>query len=610
MTQRAEAASPGILRVAAGSRSGGFAQTVALAASCGIIAGLLNALLIWLQRYVLGQLTWQNRFVIWMAPLGNLLIFAGLGVALALAGRFRRRGIPAELTVGAFGFLGLFTLLLPFGEIAHWAAALVALGGAFQLARLVYHAPERWVRRILAAAATAALLSASLGLVQQASLAVRRAIELSRLPEAAAGTPNVLLIILDTVREDDLSLYGYPKPTTPALERWASTGVVFENAFATAPWTLPSHGSLFTGQLPRKLGGSWTTPLLNAGPSVAEILREQGYRTAGFAANLGYTTPATGMARGFTEYRAFPVNLRQILLHAPLAQTVLVQSLLSARSPWSIRQALGEFDLNTQNLPGRDFIAAAAITDDFLAWQSGIADRPFFAFLNYFDAHAPYRSPREFHARFVSQGTDRERYDAAIAYLDSEIDRLLRTLERRAILDRTLVIVSSDHGEHFGEHGQSGHANTLYFPVLRVPLLIRYPGGVPAGVRLSAPVSLRDIPATILELASGRPEPRIPGVSLASEWDSTRRAERGRLVYSYLIQGTSLESRAPNAQTWLESLVDARYHYIHSGLGREELYEWTTDSLELINLSRSSQGREVIRQLRTRLGQEFSLSGH
>ncbi len=124
-------------------------------------------------------------------------------------------------------------------------------------------------------------------------------------PSPSAAAPNVLFIVLDTVRADRLSLYGYDRPTTPALERWARQGILFSEARATAPWTLASHASLFTGRWPRELGVKWLTPLGTTVPTLAEYFGSRGYATAGFVANLIYCSYDTGLDRGFTHYEDY-----------------------------------------------------------------------------------------------------------------------------------------------------------------------------------------------------------------------------------------------------------------------------------------------------------------
>ena len=416
------------------------ARAVLIAGSAGVIAGSLHGLGIWVQRFGMGRFTFHSRDAIWMAPLGTALIFGGLALVAVLPALLFRWRIPTALALGVFGFLGLFTVLLPYGEISRWAATLLAVAVGVQLARGARREPEHARRRTLRIGAGFAVAMAGLGIGQRAVLAIRQAQGVGALRPAASGAPSILLIILDTVRGENLSLYGYPRPTFTALEKWAARGVVFEHAIATAPWTLPSHGSLFTGLPSRKIGGGWFEPISDSAPTLAEVLRDRGYRTAGFAANLLYTSYETGLDRGFLEYRDYPLHLRQVLWHSPLVQTVLVKSLLRARSLYAVKKAARRFSLETDSRPGDQYIPAPAITDGFLRWQERLGDRPFFAFLNYFDAHGPYRAAPAYLARFAATEKERDRYDAAIAYLDSELDRLLSTLQARGALDRTIVV--------------------------------------------------------------------------------------------------------------------------------------------------------------------------
>jgi len=355
-----------------------------------------------------------------------------------------------------------------------------------------------------------------LGIGQRLWLGARRALATARLGAAPADAPNVLLIILDTVRGANLSLYGYPRPTTPALERWGAAGVTFDRALATAPWTLPSHGTLFTGRLGSELGGDWLRPVRIGQASLAQLFYRRGYATAGFVGNLVYASYESGLTPGFIRYEDYPISWHQVLLHSPLVQTGLARALGQSRGLRDAWRALRRLDLQIKRRPASEYKAAGGITDAFLAWQRETAGRPFFAFLNYFDAHDPHRAPADLLARFAGTGTAEDRYDAAIAYLDRELDRLFAELARRGVLDRTIVVVTSDHGEQFGEHGLRGHANSLYLPVLEVPLMLRYPARVPAGRRVTQAVSLRDLPATILDLAgAGGVAPLLPGTSLA-----------------------------------------------------------------------------------------------
>jgi arylsulfatase A-like enzyme len=590
-------------------RWGAAAEIIELGIAAGLLTGCLQVVILWVTRFGVGRLVFHSRDALWMAPLANALLFAGLALLVAVGALLIRHPLVPVLAAGGFGFLGIFSLLLPFGAIARWAAGLVALAGAIQLARHYQRAGPRRRRRTARVASLgigASILLLALG--QRGLRTLQRAMTLRGLPAASAGAPNVLLIILDTVRGEELSLYGYPKPTTPHLTKWAAQGTVFEHAIASAPWTLPSHGTIFTGQLGERLGGTWLTPVRIATPTLAEVLRSRGYRTAGFTGNLLYTSYESGLTRGFIDFHDYPVSLKQIFLHAPIVQTVFFQSIAEAQSRYDLKQAVRKLNLHTVRLPADEYVPAQSITDRFLHWQAAVGSHPYFAFLNYFDAHAPYRSPPAFRAVFASGDRGRNGYDAAIAFLDSELDRLFDTLQQRGVLDRTIIVVGSDHGELFGEHGLRGHANSLFLPLLRVPLVLRYPPRVPAGRRIAEVVSLRDLPATILALA-GSPSDGLSGISLSRTWMPPGEDAPGSPPISQVIKSREGDAKGRNATTWLESILDERYHYIRSGLGKEELYAWRTDSLELIDLAGTPLGKDVARDLRARLEAERSGRG-
>jgi arylsulfatase A-like enzyme len=330
------------------------------------------------------------------------------------------------------------------------------------------------------------------------------------------------------------------------------------------------------------------------------VLRLRGYHTVGFAGNLLYTSYESGLTSGFIEYHDYPLTLRQLFLHVPLLQTNLVQLLFRSRSLGAVREALRGLDFRAK-VPANEYVSAGAITDAFLSWQTRHTAHPFFAFLNYFDAHGPYRSPPGFQGRFTTGDPARDHYDAAIAYLDAELDRLFQTLRQRGVLGRTVVVVTSDHGELFGEHRLRGHANGLFLPLLEVPLLIAYPPRVPSGVRVDRVVSLQDIPATVLELSSAEAPAALPGTSLARAWAPLPPAGPAAAALSRVIQGRDVGPFAPNAHTWLESVIDDNHHYIRSGLGAEELYAWRTDSLEQFNLAGTPQAGDALHRLRSAL---------
>jgi hypothetical protein len=290
----------------------------------GLLTGWVEALVWFVRKYFEGQhLFFMGPDFLWMVPLTNLVAFVTLGLVLSLISWRWPKLLPVWAGTSLLAFLSLFsTVLLLFPQLHAWAVLLLATGLAVQTGRLIAkhpqgfhrlvrygvawpvflgragkghtsHQGEREVspspqlsRRHFLIGAGAAIGVAAAGVRGWQWLAEHRA--LAALPQAKRDMPNVLLIVLDTVRAGSLSLYGYQRPTTPNLSRLAQNGVLFERAIAPAPWTLPSHASMFTGRWPHELSTGWTKPLDDTYPTLAEILSAHGYVSAGFVANLSY----------------------------------------------------------------------------------------------------------------------------------------------------------------------------------------------------------------------------------------------------------------------------------------------------------------------------------
>ncbi len=566
----------------------------------GLLTGIVYGGTLVLRQELTGRITWVSPHAIWMAPAAQIVLFLPLALLLVVVAQLAPRFPSFSASIWLFSFLSIFTSLLPYPQIARWSAALIAAGVATQLTRVLGPKRAPVVRGLIRSGVVLMLLVGLLGGGRAAWRSWQSRHGIDTLAAPGPGAPSVLMVVLDTAREMDLSLYGYGRPTTPALSRWASQGAVFERAISTAPWTLPSHGTLFSGAYPWQLSGDWRIRDDGRGVMLAELFQARGYRTAGFVANLLYTSYETGLARGFLEYDDYPLSFHQILLHSPVCQTALFTTLVRARSVRGAARELRKFNLGVVQNPGDEYRDATNVTGAFLDWQAGLGDRPFFAFLNYFDAHGPYRSPERFKSAFAAGGGDRDRYDASIAYLDSEVDRLLSALAKRGALDHTIVVIVADHGEQFGEHKLTGHANSLYLPLLHVPLIVRYPARVPAGIRIAQTVSLRDVGATILDLAGAGQASSFPGSSLmplVSHGDTTGLSP----VISELSQGINVNPAFPNAHSSMASLIDGSYHYIRNDRGAEELYAWRTDSLELSNLASSPALSDTLLRLRERI---------
>jgi arylsulfatase A-like enzyme len=593
---------------------------IVLALATGLCAGYLDVAII-----VLKKLLWNPegyyriaRDFPWSVPAAHAVWMLIPGLAIALVSRLRpglvsrRAGLWILATLAAWGAL----LRLPL-----YAAGSLLL--AVGVGRLAADAFGDHIRRPWRLRGSLAALLAVLGLLAAGSSgwqSLRESRAVRGLPPAPRSR-NVVLIVWDTVRAYNLAIYGYPRPTTPNLARWARQGVGYSPALAPAPWTFPSHACFFTGQWPLRTNSQWRMSLDTPDPTLAEYLASRGYQTAGFVANTNCCTYEGGLGRGFLhfeDYSQAPLPL--------LARTVHGQWMLKV-----ILELLGRYDdVKWVDLQSRD---ASGINRAFLDWLDRRRPaRPFFAFLNLFDAHAPYLPPAEFVGRFGTRPGGRrdyrflmdyvgvgkytvakrdvlmarDRYDDCIAYLDDQLGRLFAELQRRGLLADTDVILTSDHGEAFGDHGIYGHSYSVNLDEIGVPLVILSPDA-PAGRRVLSPVSLRDLPATVVELVGLSDGSPFPGRSLAAYWRTPpgrENAERTSPAFSEQTERTGSPpgpgpgGAAPGFQM---SIVSSDRHYIRDGAGSERLYDLNSDPFERVNLLESSDRRPDLTALRRML---------
>jgi arylsulfatase A-like enzyme len=481
--------------------------------------------------------------------------------------------IDTGLAAGALATFGLAAAVLAKTPIAS-----IALLGRWALAPLsfLFRQVSRLPRVLLAAATIFSVVS--LG----GSYAFTRWAWGSSPPLG----PNVLLVVMDTVRSANLSLYGYERETTPHLDAFAREALVFENAFAIAPWTIPNHASMFTGRYACDHGATQESKFLAPSAlTIAEILTNHGYDTAGITSNANVAAKK-GFSQGFLEY----VDLWRS----------------SVREPFEAGRAVPEGDSGA--------FATAIAAEEWLA-EKRDTDRPWFLFLNYIEAHSPYEPAERFWRAYLPDGLPASEhvteydyvdylagayqmsaedfraaealYDAEIRYLDEQIGALLKRLDERGDLSNTLVIITSDHGEYFGEHGLIGHQFGLYDPVLRVPLIVRPPKGTAVPGRASARVEVIDLFATILDAAGAPASVESASRSVLGE------SQRGMALaesYRPLKYLRKLEARHPNFDASrfdrrIRSIRDGDYKFIWSSDGRHELYQIETDSLESRDLA-------------------------
>jgi arylsulfatase A-like enzyme len=577
-------------------------REIVIVAACGaLVAAAAHVLVLAWRHWVARDFTWTGRDFIWMAPLSYLMFFAAVAIVVGLLARFVLTLGSRRVVVFLFTGLTALSVALLFGGLHQYAMLILSVGIGVQATRMT--AKGEWSERLQARLGVIALVLATVfAALGIGTRLLRKTVEWRWQLTAtapAAQAPNVLILMLDTVRAASMSLYGYSRETTPELVAIAPSSVVFDHAYAPAPWTLPSHCTFFTGHWAKGHSCRWRGALDGRATTLAEVMREHGYRTAGFVANHFYTTHETGLARGFTRWDDFQVTLRQIASSSTLAQTGIARSLLWGEAPGDRLRGLRAFKLKGDPKPLNDRKVGEKVNADFLRWQAADSTRPFFAFLNYFDAHDPYEPPPPYDVRYSDRPTPLDSYEGAIAYVDRQVGDLLRELDRRGALDRTIVVIVSDHGEQFGEHKLTNHGNSLYLPLLHVPLMIRYPARAPAGVRVDRAVSLRDLPVTILDLA-GISGYAMPGVTLASAWSSAVGATSQ--VVAETEQLALWWGESPARRGAMESILDDSMHYIRIATGEEELYAWRDDPSEASDLASAPEGKKAAAGYRARLG--------
>jgi len=341
---------------------------------------------------------------------------------------------------------------------------------------------------------------------------------------------SVVLLTLDTTNRDALGCFGQALPLTPALDRLAAEGIAFDQARTVAPLTLPAHGSMLTGLVPLRHGvhDNALVPIPAEAETLAERLAAAGFQTAAFVSAVVLAAPY-GLDQGFQVY------------DAPAGTAAGPTAHMLAR-------------------PGGETVRRAG------AWlEARERDRPFFLWVHLFEPHEPYEPPEDCLA--LARGNP---YLGEVAALDRAVAALRETLERAHGLERLLLVVAADHGEMLGDHGERTHSVLCYERVLRVPLLVRLPGGARAGERSGTPVSVTDVFPTVLEVLGMPPVAGLDGQSLVAP-----RAPVGSFFESYT--GYLNYGWSP-----LVGWTDGRWKYVHGTA--PELFDLERDPGELQNL--------------------------
>jgi arylsulfatase A-like enzyme/Flp pilus assembly protein TadD len=361
--------------------------------------------------------------------------------------------------------------------------------------------------------------------------------------ERIAGDLNVLVVTIDTLRADRLGSYGYSRARTPVLDALASSGARFDNTYALQPVTLPSHTTLFTGTHParHRIADNGLFRVPDTATTLAELLKDAGVSTGAIVASFALHRQF-GLDQGFEWYD---------------------DSLAGG-----YKRGAGGFDE----------MNASSVTDQALSWIAQHADERWLLWTHFFDPHAEYEPPPAYHS------PGEHPYDGEVAYVDFELGRILDDLERRGLKDRTLVIVTSDHGESLGEHGELTHGMFLYDSVMRVPLLVSLPGTLPPDRVVSQTTSLMDITPTVLSaLGIPIPEP-VQGRSLVPLLFAD--------VAAWQDVPLILETQVPwHSYGWSPStaIVDHGLKFIDAP--KSELYDLERDPNELTNLLKDAPRR-------------------
>ena len=354
---------------------------------------------------------------------------------------------------------------------------------------------------------------------------------------------NVLLISMDTTRADYLGCYGYRRKTTPFIDSLAAEGVLFENAFSHIPLTLPAHSSMLTGTIPPYHGvhDNVEYRLGESNITLAEILRDNGFKTAAVISSFVIDSQF-GLDQGFDHYN----------------------------------------DEFVEDIQTRNFFAqrrGQETTDFTNKWLEENGREPFFMFTHYYDPHATYDAPEPFGSKFMrfDIGVDKikNKYAGEIAYTDHCIKQIIDKLKELDLYDSTLIVITGDHGEMFGEHKEQSHGYFVYRNVIRVPLIFKVPGKDKA-IRVRDNCGLMDIVPTICDLLGIEAPEAVQGKSLRSYFKSGETSGEKRSIFAESLTPTTFSANS------LLSVINDKWQYIQTT--RPELYDLVADPYELADL--------------------------
>lgn len=359
---------------------------------------------------------------------------------------------------------------------------------------------------------------------------------------------NVLLVTFDTTRADRIGCYGNERIQTPTLDALAASGIRYASNMSAVPITAPSHSTILTGRYPIAHGvrDNGLFVLGDEQLTLAEILRDRGYATAA-AVGAFPVTAQFGLNQGFSLFD---------------------DHLTGAFEDYLGRRVVAKDRLFF------DERRAAQVNEAVMPWIEAHAEEPFFTWVHYFDPHQPFEPPPPFDQLYAD-----DLYNGEIAYADSRLGLLLEFLDELGVLDRTLVVMTADHGEGRGEHNEETHAVLAYGSTLHVPLIFRPPPGTaPEGVVVEDRVGTVDIVPTILDFLGIEAPDGIQGRSLVPLWDSGNEALEPRQQYA-----ENISTRLTHGWAELRVLFEGPYKYIHGP--SPQLFDLTTDPHERMDLA-------------------------
>lgn len=436
----------------------------------------------------------------------------------------------------------------------------------------------------------------------------------------AEKKPNIIWIVMDTVRADHLSCYGYERDTTPRVCELAEEGVLYENAISAGPWTFPAHNSMFTGMYPSKHGavGEWHW-LDDKWTTIAEVLKENGYSNLGISNNDYFVNGNKNMDQGFDEFINLRIHKGHQLEFLSARLIDKLQKLFRLKT-----NVLKNASIKKAMAPLRDSGARTtnAMARQFMEKQSD-SQNPFLLFINYMEGHGPHGNTpegqrfakdgphaddallhnkvtkREFKMEFIGDSVpeDLEKqmsilsdlYDGDLYYLDSRIGKLMDFVREQGVLDDTIVIITADHGENFGEHRKIDHLYDIHRPLTHVPLIVRFPEAFSPGERVGRIVETIDIFPTLLDLLSidFREKEELQGHSLLDKDRPSLAFSEASLKMTFhhiseIIRDLPGVDPKRLGGEW-KSVHAGDYEYVHHETG-QYLYNLLDDPLEENNL--------------------------